>query len=58
MEHSIDLWRLLNDLKIQLTPLSQDYVFKSFDCGVCDLNDFLLNDAKIYLKYLDIQHSF
>lgn len=52
MDHSIDFWGLVKELKIQLTPLSQDYVFKSFDCGVCDLNDFLFNDAKIYLKHL------
>ena len=31
---------------MKLTP---DYTFKAFDCGNADLNDFLLNDAKLYL---------
>ena len=32
--------------------LSQDYIFKAFDCGNQDLNDFLLQDAKEYDKRL------
>jgi predicted GNAT family N-acyltransferase len=37
-----------------LTPirLNQDYELKSFDCGDTDLNNFLFNDAKDYLKEL------
>lgn len=52
MEHSINFWELLKQEKIKVTPLSKDYNFKSFDCGNTDLNDFLFNDSKIYLKYL------
>jgi predicted GNAT family N-acyltransferase len=37
-----------------LTPHKLDYTYeiKSFDCGDPDLNDFLFNDAKNYLKEL------
>ena len=42
---------------IRVIRLTQDYQFKSFDCGNQDLNDFLLSDSKPYLKndfrYLD-----
>ena len=34
---------------IRLTP---DYIFKPFDCGDLDLNEFLLKDSKIYLQKL------
>ena len=37
---------------IKVVRLTQDYQFKSFDCGNQDLNDFLLTDAKPYLKKL------
>ena len=37
---------------LKIRRLTGDYEFKSFDCGEDDLNDFLLNDAKNYLKYL------
>ena len=37
---------------IKVVRLTQDYLFKSFDCGNQDLNDFLLTDAKPYLKKL------
>ena len=37
---------------IRIVRLTQDYHFSSFDCGEGDLNDFLLNDAKNYLKHL------
>ena len=30
--------------------LTEDYEMKSFDCGDADLNDFLLNDAKLYAE--------
>ncbi len=34
---------------VRLTP---DYIFKPFDCGDSDLNEFLLTDSKIYLQKL------
>ncbi len=37
---------------IQVVRLTQDYQFKSFDCGNQDLNDFLLTDAKNYASRL------
>lgn len=30
--------------------LTPDYEMKSFDCGDADLNDFLLNDAKLFAE--------
>src|SRR5690606_37048318 len=35
-----------------LKRLSQEYDLSEFDCGDKDLNDFLLNDSKSYLKKL------
>lgn len=52
MEHSINFWELLEQEKVRVTPLSKDYNFKSFDCGNSDLNDFLFNDSKVYLRHL------
>ena len=37
---------------IRVVRLTQDYQFKSFDCGNQDLNDFLLSDSKPYLQKL------
>lgn len=37
---------------MKVVKLTDDYVFKDFDCGNPDLNDFLLNDSKGYLKRL------
>ncbi|MDR0865405.1 MAG: GNAT family N-acetyltransferase [Candidatus Symbiothrix sp.] len=37
---------------IKIVRLSDSYDIKPFDCGVPDLNEFLFNDAKTYLKYL------
>ena len=37
---------------IRVVRLTQDYQFKSFDCGNQDLNDFLLSASKLYLKKL------
>ncbi len=37
---------------IRVVRLTQDYQFKSFDCGNQDLNDFLLSDSKPYLNKL------
>lgn len=52
MAHSIDFWNLLKLGKVQVTQLSKEHEFKSFDCGNPDLNDFLFNDSKVYLKHL------
>lgn len=52
MEHSTNFQELLELKKIVVTPLTKDYKFKSFDCGNSDLNDFLFNDSKIYLRHL------
>jgi ribosomal protein S18 acetylase RimI-like enzyme len=52
VEHSINFWELLELGKIKVTLLNKDYTFKSFDCGNADLNDFLISDSKVYLKYL------
>jgi predicted GNAT family N-acyltransferase len=38
--------------KFQLERISDDYSIKPFDCDDADLNDFILNDAKGYLKEL------
>lgn len=32
--------------------LKEEYVIGDFDCGNQDLNDFLLNEAKLFSKYL------
>lgn len=37
---------------IRVVRLTQDYEFKSFDCGNQDLNNFLLTDSKPYAKKL------
>lgn len=37
---------------MKIVRLTQDYAFKRFDCGESDLNDFLLQDAKLYAKGL------
>lgn len=52
MEHSINFEELLKQNKVKSTPLTEDYIFKSFDCDNSDLNDFLFNDSKVYLKHL------
>jgi GNAT superfamily N-acetyltransferase len=36
--------------KTMIIRLDEDVTLSSFDCGNADLNDFLLNDAKNYLK--------
>lgn len=37
---------------MRLIRLTEDHVFKPFDCGEEDLNEFLLSDAKDYLHRL------
>lgn len=34
---------------MKVLRLTQDYIFRDFDCGNKDLNDFLLNDSKNYM---------
>jgi GNAT superfamily N-acetyltransferase len=41
---------LLTDKHLQFKRLEENTPVLSFDCGDADLNDFLLNDAKNYLK--------
>jgi GNAT superfamily N-acetyltransferase len=36
----------------KLIRLAEDYPIKPFDCGDSDLNEFLLNDSRNYLKEL------
>lgn len=55
MESSIEeigfpLFELGEDVKLR--KLSLEYEIKPFDCGVKDLNEFLFNDAKSYMKSL------
>lgn len=38
--------------EIKLVRLTEDHVFKPFDCGDNDLNDFLLNESKKYQRFL------
>jgi len=38
--------------EIKYLKLEANTTIKPFDCGNTDLNDFLINDAKTYLKYL------
>lgn len=37
---------------MKVVRLTQDHIFKPFDCGESDLNEFLLHDAKLYAKGL------
>ena len=37
---------------MKIVRLTQEHAFKPFDCGEEDLNDFLLEDAKQYVKGL------
>ncbi|MDR2622171.1 MAG: hypothetical protein LBC48_06270 [Dysgonamonadaceae bacterium] len=36
--------------KVKIIRLEEDTALSSFECGDIDLNDFILNDAKNYLK--------
>jgi len=40
----------INGKKLQFVRLEEDTPISSFDCGDSDLNDFLQNDSKNYLK--------
>ena len=35
---------------MKIVRLTQEHIFKPFDCGESDLNDFLLIDSKEYAK--------
>lgn len=37
---------------MKIVRLSADHLFKPFDCGESDLNEFLLQDAKLYSQQL------
>ncbi|MDR2628180.1 MAG: GNAT family N-acetyltransferase [Dysgonamonadaceae bacterium] len=52
MELSDKLAALFSEGRINVIQLTDSYVFKSFDCGNGDLNDFLFNDSKLYSRYL------
>ncbi len=52
MESSTDFISKLNSREYTISKLTQESKLKSFCCGNTDLDDFLFNDAKIYLKYL------
>lgn len=52
MEHSDELQKLLDPEDLMLSRLTEDYILKPFDCGNRDLNDFLFEDSKTYLKHL------
>ena len=35
---------------MNIVPLTKDYALPAFDCGDSDLNEFLLEDAKLFLE--------
>ncbi|MBQ6722956.1 MAG: GNAT family N-acetyltransferase [Paludibacteraceae bacterium] len=35
---------------MNIVPLTKDYALTAFDCGDSDLNEFLLEDAKLFLE--------
>ena len=35
---------------MNIVPLTRDYALTAFDCGDSDLNEFLLEDAKLFLE--------
>ena len=44
---------IFNDEKIKIVRLEPGYQFKPFDCGVKELNDFLLEDSITHLEHLE-----
>lgn len=52
MGSSSKLIARLQNKEYILSKLTKDSIIKPFDCDNNDLNDFLINDAKMYLKYL------
>jgi ribosomal protein S18 acetylase RimI-like enzyme len=52
MECSIDWLNEIEKGDIKSIKLTEEYEIKPFDCEVKDLNEFLFNDAKSYVKHL------
>jgi hypothetical protein len=52
MAHSIEKLEKFLLEETRYVSLSNSHIFKPFDCGNDDLNEFLLNDAKIYSRHL------
>ncbi|MDE5611619.1 MAG: GNAT family N-acetyltransferase [Odoribacter sp.] len=52
MAFSSDLLIKINSGEFVFKKLTWDGIIKPFKCNHLDLADFLINDAKIYLKYL------
>jgi GNAT superfamily N-acetyltransferase len=52
MANSIEIPRIMTERKVQISRLTNDHVFRRFDCGCQDLNDFLFDDAKVHLRHL------
>jgi GNAT superfamily N-acetyltransferase len=50
--HSNKLVKLFSEGRIHVVQLTDTYIFKPFDCGNNDLNDFLFHDSKNHSKYL------
>lgn len=59
---TISFFKLLKNLEIsnlKIIRLSPSHDYLPFDCDDCDLNDFLLNEAKDYLnKLLSVTYLF
>lgn len=43
---------------MNIVPLTKDYALTAFDCGDSDLNEFLLEDAKLFLEKREEQVNF
>jgi len=52
MGYSTKLIQGIQNGEIKVVKLTETYDIKPFNCGVLDLNEFLFQDAKTYLKYL------
>lgn len=52
MDPVYNLRELISKGDVRIMPLTLEHEFKPFDCGVDDLNDFLLIDSKKYLRHL------
>lgn len=42
---------------MKVLPLTQEYLDQQFDCGDKDLNDFLIDEAKHFLKMTEMKNS-
>jgi GNAT superfamily N-acetyltransferase len=52
MGYSTKLTEGVQSGEIKIVKLTENHDIKPFECGVSDLNEFLFQDAKTYLKYL------